>query len=387
MTRGRVALMFVIAACGGKTPPAPQTIGHQVASVAPTTCSDVGVILRGRVDGGEDAGRAREAAIANACELGKWSPAVVECVASNRKPEGCLSELDLKQRTSYDEKLAEWTAQYGGSEYGGDDYGGDLVNDGAPAVACADAVAAPILYPPAPKLGAADGEWDRARRQNALAQLCETDAWEDEVRNCLAPDRGVQDQTCVAQMPAEARDHITAKLAEVDALAGKLEAARKKKPDCKKATAAHYSDARWKGKLAQVKGKDRTRMIAESRDRMSKACAVEKWDDTACACLFSGGGDDCFVAGAMPGIRWGFPAMGVVVTTGIPECDAWGAEVAKIVACDKFPQSARDAVQQAYEQATLMWIGTPKDQLASVAANCQQITDAVKQARASVGCP
>src|SRR5512140_1018535 len=110
----RVVLAVALAACGSKPPKAEPIIGHQVPKTAPATCADIGVILRGRVDGGDDAGRAREAAIANACEIDHWSAQVVDCVATERKPDPCLDKLSEKQRGSYNEKLAAWSDQYGG---------------------------------------------------------------------------------------------------------------------------------------------------------------------------------------------------------------------------------------------------------------------------------
>src|SRR5207302_1607859 len=104
---------------------------------APSTCTDVGVILRGPVEGGDDAGRAREAAIANACEIDKWPAVVVDCVTSNRKPDSCLAQLGHKQRAAYDDKLAAWTSQYGGSDYGGEDADASP-DDAIPEVSCAD---------------------------------------------------------------------------------------------------------------------------------------------------------------------------------------------------------------------------------------------------------
>jgi hypothetical protein len=384
----RVALVFLVAACGGKPPPQQQTIGHQVASSGAASCADVGVILRGHVSTGEAAGKVREAAIANQCEMDHWSPEVVSCVTSSKKPEGCIAQLSEKQRLGYSAQLEKWSEQYGGAEYGGEDYGGNDINDGAPEIACADAAGAAVLYSPMPvKLGEQDTGWDRSLRVSALSELCDNDSWELDVRNCLDPMAGTDNSKCLGALPTDARDHVTARLSAIDTLAGKLDAARKKKPDCKKVVAAHYADSAWKGKLDHIKGKDRTKMITESRTRMTKSCSADKWDDTLRACIVVGGGDDCFAAVGKGRKQWGFPASGVLIATGIPECDAWGAEVAKLATCDKFPESSRQAVQEAYEQATQLWLNTPADQKASVVAACQQVTDAIKQARVSMGCP
>ena len=376
--------MCLAVGCGSKAPPADQTIGHQVPTVAPATCADVGVILRGPVYSGEDAGRARETAIANACSTDKWDAAVIACVASDKKPQSCVAKLSEKQRVSYSDKLEAWQSQYGGADYGGD-LAGDDPPPPPPEVACDEVLATTDRWSPPSSAKGRDAELAKAMRTAALNGLCESDGWDEDVLTCIqtANDSGTTDPTtCV--IDATQRAHVTAKLTDIDTLVGKLDAARKKKPDCKKAIAAHYADPTWKGKLDHIKGKDRTKMIADSRTTMTKACTAEKWDDTTRACLVVGGGSDCFVPATK---RWGFPAQGVIVATGIPECDLWGAEVQKLLVCDKLPQASRDAVQQAYEQANQMWVNVAQDQRSAMADACKSVTDAVKQLRTSSGCP
>jgi hypothetical protein len=382
----RVVLAVALAACGSKPPPQPPVIGHEVPKTPPATCNDVGVILRGRVDtGGDDAARAREAVIANACEIDKWSAQVIDCIAGEKKPDACLGKLSEKQTAAYSEKLAAWSDQYGGR-----DYGGEMVNDGMdapPPIDCIDAVGAADLYTPLPKLDPSDELWDRSLRKRALETLCEDDAWDDTVRECLGPTPDIDNSACLQSLPVDARNRVSAKLGEIDAQVAKVVDARKKKPDCKKVVAVHYADAQWKGKADQIKGKDRTKVIAESRALMAKACTSEKWDDTTRACMVATDGSSCFATNRTAYDKWGYPASGVMVATGIPECDEWGAEVQKLVACDKFPQSAKDAIQQSYTQVTQSFAKASKEDRVAAATTCKQIIDAVKQARVSVGCP
>ena len=380
------ALAVVLAACGSKPPPVPPIIGHEVPKTAPATCSDIGVILRGPVNGGDDAGRAREAVIANACEIDKWSTQVLDCVASERKPDACLDKLSEKQRDGYTAKLAVWSEQYGGNGYGGSEYGNDGM-DAPPEISCYDAAGAAELYTPLPKVDAGDEVWDRTLRKHAIEDLCETDAWDESVRTCLGPTPDIDNSACLQELPVDQRNRVSAKLGEIDALVGKVVDARKKKPDCKKVVAAHYADAQWKGKADHVKGKDRTKMIAESRAAMTKACTAEKWSDTTRACLVVTDGESCFATAGVTHNKWGFPATGVMVSTGIPECDQWGQEVQKLAACDKFPPESRDAILEAYETASKSFASAGKDERATIASTCKSIIDAVKQARTSVGCP
>ena len=97
--RARISVFVLAVACGGKPPPQQKVIGHQTASTPGPSCSDVGVILRGSVERGEQAARAREAAISNACEIDRWSPELVACITGKPHPDRCLDQLTDKQRT------------------------------------------------------------------------------------------------------------------------------------------------------------------------------------------------------------------------------------------------------------------------------------------------
>ncbi len=384
----RLALFALLVACGSKPPLAPPAIAHHAPAPAAATCGDVGVILRGAIENTDDraqAGRAREAAIANACELDRWPKDVIDCVATKPKPSACLAKLSDEQRASYDDKLAAWGDKWGGSTYGGDDYGGVAGGVDAPDVECSEAVKNAGGFPPAVKLAGDDVTWDGAMRKHALERLCETDLWPNTARECMSTIQPDGVDACMAGIDGEARARITARLGEVDAVAGKLADVRKqpRKITCDKVVGAHYADARWKDKLDWVKGKDRTKMIAESRDRMKKACVADKWTETLRACITVGGGEDCFAAGSVS--AWGFPAPGVAIATGIPECDAWGQAVTKLATCDKIPQTTRDALMEAYAQLAQQTAQMPKEALADMGAACKQATDAVKQIGA--GCP
>src|SRR5207302_1043466 len=110
----REALIIFIVACGGK-PAAQPTIANKPGAAAPT-CADAGVILRGSVDADDaNAGPAREAAIAHACESDRWDVAVVACVTTRPSPASCLDKLTPQQHESYDTQLASWSHQYGGA--------------------------------------------------------------------------------------------------------------------------------------------------------------------------------------------------------------------------------------------------------------------------------
>lgn len=376
----KLALTFFVLACGGKAPPA-RPVAHQAPAPAAATCADVGVILRGTIDTGDkEAGRAREAAIANACEIDRWSPSVIECVATEKKATTCLGKLTVEQRGKYDQKLTAWSDKYGGDSYGGDAYGGvagSADDPPPPEVDCEEAVARAARFSPAASLTGDDGAWDEAMRQHAMEKLCDADAWDPSIRGCLDHEANVNN--CLDVLPADARARITKRLGDIDGVAGKLADARKqpKKIGCDKVVAAHYADANWKDKVDWIKGKDRTKMIAESRDRMKKACVADKWNDTLRACVSVGGGEDCFAAAKVA--TWTFPAPGVTIPTGIAECDEWGKAIMQLSTCDKLPQASRDALVQAYAQLAQQITQMSKQQRADLAVNCKSGTDAIHQ--------
>jgi len=82
------------------------------------------------------------------------------------------------------------------------------------------------------------------------------------------------------------------------------------------------------------------------------------------------------------------PAGGAA-STGLPECDAYVAAMDKYMACDKVPQSARDAAKQGLDAMKSGWanMGTmPDDAKKSAADACKQAVDALKQGAESMGC-
>ena len=90
-------------------------------AIAPITCTDVGIVLRGPVDGGADAGPSKERTIAQACAEDAWSRAVIDCVGRGKKD--CLEQLTVAQRRSYDGRLARWRSRFAidPPDGGGDD--------------------------------------------------------------------------------------------------------------------------------------------------------------------------------------------------------------------------------------------------------------------------
>jgi hypothetical protein len=169
----------------------------------------------------------------------------------------------------------------------------------------------------------------------------------------------------------------------------KIEATKKKPAtfDCKKVVATHYSDAAWKGKLADKPAKERTKSIADSRAAMTKACNDDKWSVNLRACVVTGGGTACFSAMNQSSARWGFPAMVVGNQIGIADCDLLLAHMELLAKCDKLPQSARDAYGEAGKQMLEAWKTMPSDQKQMVGQQCKMADESISQAATSMGCP
>jgi len=59
------------------------------------------------------------------------------------------------------------------------------------------------------------------------------------------------------------------------------------------------------------------------------------------------------------------------------ECNDYKAAIDKLASCDKMPQQARDALKQAYDQASTGWANLPAEAKANLATACKAGTDAV----------
>ena len=68
------------------------------------------------------------------------------------------------------------------------------------------------------------------------------------------------------------------------------------------------------------------------------------------------------------------------------ECADYKAAIEKLASCDKMPQQARDALKQAYDQASAGWANLPAESKAGLATACKAGADAVMQsAKATCG--
>ena len=137
--------------------------------------------------------------------------------------------------------------------------------------------------------------------------------------------------------------------------------------------------------MTPKKGAERKKVIAQSRKNMTKACTEESWPAAERACMLGDGGEACYgVSGRAT--RWGFPAAGVLVKTGIAECDDYGESLVKLAACDKLPESSRRSLLESYTMHAVYMLKATGDERAGAGAACKAAGDAIRQSGASLGC-
>lgn len=263
------------------------------------------------------------------------------------------------------------------------------VADAPPPIAdipCDVVVGDGTAFPPAIDDQAPEREWTLSARRHLLLDAC-GDGWDAVTRACIARAGNTSVAACLDQIEASERDELLATLASISELATKIVAVRKKPASigCKQVVAAHYGDAKWKGKLASFKAADRKKMIAASRARMAKACVDDAWSEMLRACIVAGGEETCFQAEQM-GLSWGYPAAGTVTTLGIPECDAYGATLQSLSSCSKVPEEARKALVKSFDEMRAHMAKLSAEERKRVATSCKAGIAAVKSIAQSAGC-
>jgi hypothetical protein len=380
----RCWLVLVVAACGSKAAPAP-LIANAPPPTAPATatCSDVGVILRGEVSSDDEAaGRARELTIEKSCRDDKWPQSTIDCIASTPHPQDCVAKLDEKRVAAHEERLRKWAEQFGADDSAA---GAHMQLQTA---SCDDLLAEVSKFPPALDGKALERDWQVKARRDFLVEECDH-SWSERMKDCVeaAGNEGSEIEACLAgELGPDERDEVTKKLTEIDGLAAKIDAAKKKPASitCKQVVAKHYADALWKQKLDGYKPADRKKMIAASRTVMTNACTADAWSDTMRACLVLRGGDVCLDARNKR--KWGYPATGAVTSVGIAECDEYAAAVAKLTACNMLPQAARDSIVRSQQQMLAEIARVPADERAKMGSSCKAGMEAIAMSLSSAGC-
>ncbi len=210
-----------------------------------------------------------------------------------------------------------------------------IPSDSTGLVLCPDKVkAADRLAPELHITEAGDRAFAIGLRSNALQDACSHDGWTSPANRCLR-DATNADQLahCVTQLAPTNAQVLATNLATADRLLRATFATRDRGVaiDCDAIVETYYGDRAWSGKSPQVIGGDRTAMIGRSRDLMLQACRTADWSPQLRSCLVSGGHGECFAAAGFETTgwrsRWVYPPLGVIVPTGVPECDAFETTV------------------------------------------------------------
>lgn len=373
-------LVLVVVACGNSAPPTKtsERVAPPRPSPAKVTCNEAGIILRGELSSGDDeAGKAREKAIEASCLGDKWPQAILDCIASTPRADECLDDLTGAQRTAYEQRLDDWDADYGGGAPGG--VAGMTVLD------CATVLVDVSHFPPLIDATSPERDWHLKARTAMLDEHCDHD-WQDAMRSCIvtSADETAAISNCIAQeLAPDEQKALTDALDRLAALATKIAAAKKGTLTCKAVVAAHYGDARWKNKLDGFKAAERKKLIAASRDAMTKACTADGWDETMRACIVVDGGQPCFTREKL---RWGYPATGTVTKVGIAECDDYAAAVAQLTQCNLLSQASRDQIARSQQQMLAEIARMPAAQRAKMATSCKAAMDAISSTSTASGC-
>ncbi|MEJ7600273.1 MAG: hypothetical protein WKG01_20355 [Kofleriaceae bacterium] len=387
----RCLALALVLACGSP-PPTPRAVAppppKPVATIASVSCGDAGVLLRGVVEDSKQAGPEKEAAIARACLRGNWTPEVLTCVGTSRAPRTCLDLLSGEQTNKYLALLATWNELFPDEQVVELDKP-EAHPDPGPEIDCVTATVNVEELAPKLALQGADRRFAIELRRDAVEPICEN--WSRVVRACFADATGAQIEVCRGKLSAAEAKALADKLAESDALIAKIVALVGKpgKVDCAKAAAAYYSDAEWKARGPATVPKAaavRRKMIADSRTLMKKACTTDSWPIHISACLVVGGRHVCFALMPSAVERWGFPAAGVSVKTGIPACETYAATLQKLGSCTKMPSRSIDIMRSQYGRESASYaVGTAAVRAAG-AVRCKESEESIRRAAQAFNC-
>ena len=144
-----------------------------------------------------------------------------------------------------------------------------------------------------------------------------------------------------------------------------------------KVVATHYADPRWKDRLTAAPEKARKQQIAASRAEMQKVCTAEAWSETQRACIVVNDEPRCYENAQ----RWGYPALVSSKVSGMPDdCATYKAAMDRIIACDALPQTSRDAMRDAFAEATKMWTNLSADDAKQISPICKAGVDSMLNA-------
>lgn len=345
----------------------------------------------------ERARRAGEAVVAAECLDAQWPDAALECMTSRASAESCVGQLTKEQESLFTMRIEGWQRNWTKGEAGGDD-SGSVAHEKKPPkeefVWCdikAIAELEPIIKPTAHAHDYVIGV-----RKRAIDSVCERRLSNDSKKCFNAATDAAAIATCRGQLDVATKNAFDNALGEAADEIKKLEALEKnaKAIDCKAVAAIHYSDDAAKGKLMVLPAADRKRMLVESRAKMAKTCADDKWSTMSRACIVAQKNQDayeivqCF-GDSKHGFgmgRWGFPAPGVTFKTGVAECDQLSDLITKLASCDKLEKELRESLRESIGAQLAMYIDGYTAARDGAGKSCRDAAQMYTEGARSRGC-
>jgi hypothetical protein len=306
----------------------------------------------------------------------RWPVAAIECLltADTDDESSCLDSLTEEQRTAFFEDVSARMPE--------------------PAPDCSmlaygrgqDFVTLPADISPA------DRELVARINREPVRTQCDA-GWNDDVRICLG-DPANAARTCLEKQPGTAAELDKALVSRTALLAtANGFKPTDKKIACSAVVTAHYGDKQWKDKLAGVGAKEKKKLVKASTTAMAAACKDETWSALVRGCVIAAKTTEergwCLDSAVDFG-RWAYPAESVrpaTMASGMPECDKYIASVEKLLVCDKFPETARDATREGIKAMREGWAtATSADARMLAEDACRTANDAMAQAAEAMGC-
>ena len=313
-----------------------------------------------------------KAAMTQSCVDDRWSSQTLKCLddaADEVSLEGCERTFTALQKARLEKAMNKAM-------------GMDSVDDSTKA-ACGDAVktVADLVLGLRTTPGAAPKAQIKGRRDAAaslvanLAGLCVSDRWSKETIACMKSASSLTDLvTCRKKLAVAADEHVRG--AELDALGSA--------GDCVKTT------VRAVARMTDVSDSTRAHM----RWGLAETCSADWWAASALRCIAGAKTtaaqercEDKLTKSQRADVTVVMTyAMAIADEPGSlpPECEAYHAAIKRLASCDKMPQQSRDALINAWDEASAGWVNLPPEALENLATACKAGAEAVTQSAKAV---
>ena len=351
-----IAVYAVFLGCGGSPAPTTQVTVPVVALSAsePATCNSVAAkvtVAAAAMEflGGQAVEQWR-AMVVVSCVQDHWPQPVIDCVVrTTDTSDECTALMPEQTRDNYTIREQQWSAVWQPSCR---ELNGSLG-------AGAWHVAVEQLAPRIDELPGDLRKFALGLRDHAFENAC--DALGIVARRCFAAAKtSAQLADCRAKLTGSEAAALDHQMARGDNLVVALREPYRRPSliECGAVLAKHYGDPAWNGRFTRLPAGERKAMITESRARLRDACP--KLANSARACLVVVSDDEdallCNLfdpaslaqgsAGpVLSGSDFGFPASGVVFSTGITDCDRYATAARVADRCAGIPAATRTGIR------------------------------------------